>query len=272
MAALLMKGGPIAYARRAMGSPLAAWRVIRSRNEPAMSRGGLGFARATVLALAAAAVFANFTLPAKLRRDAIDAEPLIQDYMRRPRARFDVSPGSLVKGPPDAPIEIVVFTDFECPYCRHFHGRLDRILEKFPGQYRLIYKHYPVSDICNPIFQGSPARAQHPRACRMAQLAQAMGEMGKFWDASADLYGAQGIFNLNMVAEEIARRAGVELGEWAALAESPAIRAAVEADIREGNRLRLVETPAMWINGRRASPARDDIIERMLRIALMEGR
>jgi predicted DsbA family dithiol-disulfide isomerase len=106
----------------------------------------------------------------------------------------------------------------------------------------------------------------------MAQLAQAMGEMGKFWDASADLYGAQGIFNLNMVAEEIARRAGVELGEWAALAESPAIRAAVEADIREGNRLRLVETPAMWINGRRASPARDDIIERMLRIALMEGR
>jgi len=92
---------------------------------------------------------------------------VIRRYESAPPVEMKVASWSLVRGEPNAPLQIVVFTDFECPFCRKFHHTMRGALEAFSDQYHLIYKHYPLSIDCNP--NVPKPRNPHPRS-RPARL------------------------------------------------------------------------------------------------------
>ena len=84
--------------------------------------------------------------------------------------RVDVAiAGAPVRGPADAGVTIIEFSDFECPFCKQAQGTVSRIMERYAGKIRLAYRDYPLENI-------------HPLARRAAEAAQCARDGGKFWE------------------------------------------------------------------------------------------
>ena len=113
-----------------------------------------------------------------------------------------------------------------------------------PDRIRLVHRHFPLDNICNPVIQ----KVFHPRACVYAALAACAGEEGKFWQANDYLYErgrAQSPFRI----QDLANAIGVE---DSALKECLELRAAnlLEGDITEGVQLHIYGTPTFRIDGK----------------------
>ncbi len=144
-----------------------------------------------------------------------------------PENRFD--PGAHVIGDPKAPVVVREFSDFQCPYCRQFSAQtLPSLLARLPADVRLEYHHFPLEQI-------------HPDARPAAEAAECAGQQGRFqafhdalfasaaWIGTADTRGA-----LAKVAAGVDDRQG---------------RAAVDAGVREGERVGVPGTPTLFVNG-----------------------
>ncbi|MCH8332751.1 thioredoxin domain-containing protein, partial [Candidatus Sumerlaeota bacterium] len=188
---------------------------------------------------------------------------VIERYLRQPKIDFRADSGTLIQGDPSAPIEIVQFADFQCPNCRIFNGQLKEILKGYSGQYRLIYKHYPFNEACNSAVQGSIY--QFPHSCRIAEMTQALGAMGKFWDVKDAFYDLQDAEELDAALEEIASAANVDYMKWIGVMNNPLTKEQVRRDIEEGMRLGINKIPAVYINGRYLHNLNPDHVERILR-------
>jgi len=139
-------------------------------------------------------------------------------------------------GSPMAPVTIVVFSDFECPYCARAHPILQEILREYEGQVRVFFRHFPLSG--------------HPRAVPAARAAIAAGEQDRFWEMASLLYEHQ----RQLADEDLERYAaqlGLDLDRFRAAMHAPATQARVERDKEEGRRLGVDATPTFFVNGRR---------------------
>jgi protein-disulfide isomerase len=153
-------------------------------------------------------------------------------------------------GPADAWVRVVMFTDFQCPGCRGLAAELDPIVEGFRGRVQVVFKHFPVSKTCNPALKDDP----HPHACAAAWAADAARRQKKFWTFHDALFAAD--VPSEEAIEEIARHIGLDLGQFEADRRGNYTRAKVQEDIELGMRLGLDETPAIFVNGRRAPDVR----------------
>jgi protein-disulfide isomerase len=143
---------------------------------------------------------------------------------------------SPARGPADAPITLVLFSDFQCPYCARVEATLDALEAAYPGKIRVVWKHFPLEF--------------HPEARGAARAAVAAGEQGKFWEMQARLLGAQSL----LAPEELERHAlalGLDAARFRASLQSPATDAEVEADLRQGRELGVSGTPVLFINRRK---------------------
>jgi len=159
------------------------------------------------------------------------------------KARFDtkslktvVTDGSPEKGAPDAVVSIVEWADFECPACQAISPMLDALLERFPGQVRLVYKNYPLKD-------------KHPNAEYAARASIAAAAQGKFWEMHHKLFGARGKLEPTDI-EAYARELGLDLAKFRADLTSPATLERLEKDVKQAEGLGLEGTPFILINGR----------------------
>jgi protein-disulfide isomerase len=149
---------------------------------------------------------------------------------------------SPARGPETAPITLVEFSDFQCPYCRQAAPELERLVDRRAPNVRLVFKHYPLS--------------MHAHALDAARAAAAAAKQGKFWEMHDVLFSRQGDLeraSLTRYAEEI----GLDAERFATDFESAEVNAAVEADLELGRRLGVDATPTIFVNGRRF----DDPIE-----------
>src|SRR5579863_4799880 len=80
----------------------------------------------------------------------------------------DVTGDDHVRGPADAPVTVVEYGDYECPYCRGAARDVDRMLEQFPGQVRFVFRNFPIVQL-------------HPHAEQAAEAAEAAAAQGQFW-------------------------------------------------------------------------------------------
>ncbi len=144
--------------------------------------------------------------------------------------------GLAVRGAPMAPILIVEFSDFECPYCGAAAPMLERTLREFDGRVKLVFKHYPLD--------------QHPRAMPAARAAVAAGKQGKFWEFHDLLFAHQDSLE-DEDFERYAVQLGLDLERFKADLASPDTQARIDADKAEGRRVHVEGTPTMYINGRR---------------------
>lgn len=140
------------------------------------------------------------------------------------------------KGPTSAPITIVEFADFQCPFCVKVVSTLESLLERYPDQVRLMFKHLPLP--------------MHPKAPLAHEASIAAGAQGQFW-AMHDLLSA----NLNRMDRvdllEYAEMLDLDVAQFGAALDSGQYRDIVEADVQEAQRLGITGTPTFFINGRK---------------------
>jgi protein-disulfide isomerase len=144
--------------------------------------------------------------------------------------------GAFVKGPKDAPVTLVEFTDFHCPFCGKAVATLKDVMREYDGKIRWVFRDFPIASL-------------HPRAPKAAEAARCAGEQGRFWEYHDLLFESQSpatIEDFRRSAEQLK----LDLKSFGQCLDSGKHQAAVEADVQEGARLGVTGTPTFFINGR----------------------
>jgi len=142
-------------------------------------------------------------------------------------------------------LEIVEFSDYRCPHCLRGHQEMRRLIASRPDEVRLIHRHYPLDQGCNPRMQ----RQLHPFACDYSRLAFCAGEQARFWEANDFLF-AQGRRPRLVSATELAAELELDVDQLKACLVGDTANEAVDEDIRAGIGLGVRGTPTFVVDGR----------------------
>jgi len=175
-------------------------------------------------------------LRVKKARDAYVAE-LRAQYgvvveLAQPSARVEVANAPRL-GSENAPVQIIEFADYECPYCQKVNDDLNRIREQFPNQVSLVFKDFPLP--------------MHPLAPRAAEAARCAGDQGKFWEFHDSLFQTKRLQTNDL--KDQARTLKLDTARFDKCLDSGEEIAVVKKDAAEGQRLGLQGTPSFFING-----------------------
>jgi len=148
--------------------------------------------------------------------------------------RIDVA-GSPFKGPENAPVTIVVFDDYQCPYCAGLEPLLRQVSETFPKDVKLVIKHFPLP--------------MHAYAKKAAAAAMAAGKQGKFWEMHEKLFANQKDLS-DVKVEAIAGELGLNVEQFDKDLKDPSLASFIDKDMNDGVRAGVQGTPAIFINGK----------------------
>ncbi|MET0533569.1 MAG: thioredoxin domain-containing protein [Steroidobacter sp.] len=161
-------------------------------------------------------------------------------------------------GSPDAPVQLIEFADFECPFCASFHGTIETVRERYPTQIALTYIHYPIPG--------------HRFAEPAARVAECAGEQGRFEAMHARLYKGQDQFGLKPWSE-FATDAGVpDLATFGScIQKTDPLQSVIEG--RElAEQLNVRGTPTVIVNGwQLARPPSATELDAMVK-AILDGK
>lgn len=163
----------------------------------------------------------------------------VTKYLEPLRVAVEAS-GFPAKGPEDAPVTIVEFSDFECPYCSRVLPALEKVAENYPESVRIVFRQFPLSI--------------HPNAWKAAEASLCAHDQGEFWAMHDVMFANQrqlAVEQLRGLAAEI----GLDAEEFAACLESDRYSDQVQADFEAGQAAGVSGTPAMFVNGRFISGA-----------------
>ena len=159
-----------------------------------------------------------------------------------PIVRVEVSiDGAPIRGTADAPVTLVEFSDFHCPFCKQVQPTLTQVLEKYPGKVRLLFRHLPLETL-------------HPQARNAAEASWCAQDQGKFWEYHDLLFAnapKAGEDDLKHYAEQI----DLDMKTFESCLSQNAHRDSIQRDIDEVTKLGMSGTPAFFINGRPLSGA-----------------
>jgi protein-disulfide isomerase len=154
-----------------------------------------------------------------------------------------LGPDDHVDGPPDAPLELVMYGDFQCPFCTAAQPILRRVRDRLGDRLRFAFRHYPV-------------RERHPDAERAAQASEAAAAQGAFWEMHDALYALRGRLGVEDIAGA-ATALGLDAERLRAELEAGIHAARVQADVESGDAGGVPGTPAFFANGVRHEGAFD---------------
>ncbi|MFL5347990.1 MAG: DsbA family protein [Hyalangium sp.] len=175
-------------------------------------------------------------LYAKLMESAGNAPPPSEDGApaEPPVQKIEVGKAP-VKGPANAPVTIVEFSDFECPFCGRVTPTLKQLEDEYKGKIKIAFKHQPL-----PF---------HSHAHLAATAAMAAGEQGKFWEMHDKLFANQRALE-RADLEKYAQELKLDMNKFKQALDTDKFKAALDADSAEGMRVGANGTPTFFINGR----------------------
>jgi protein-disulfide isomerase len=156
-----------------------------------------------------------------------------------PPKKVDVG-NAPVRGPKNAPITVVLFSDFQCPFCGRVEPAIAELEKLYPGKVRVAWKNFPLSF--------------HSNAKPAAEAALAANEQGKFWKMHEILFKNQSALSAADL-EKYAKEIGLDMTKYKAAIDSHKFAAAIEADMKQGSSLGVSGTPAAFVNGQLVSGA-----------------
>ncbi len=142
-----------------------------------------------------------------------------------------------IRGPVDAPLTIVEYGDFECPFCSRATGSVDEVVDHFGPMVRYVWRHLPLE-------------RYHPHALDAARACEAAGAQGKFFEYGLVLFARQDaleVMDLFRYAEEL----GLDMDAFEQAYRSPAVAARVRDDMIDADTMDVHKTPTFFLNGRR---------------------
>ena len=149
-----------------------------------------------------------------------------------PAASVDLA-GATFLGPKDAPVVLVEFADYQCPYCQKVHPDLQKLQKEFGDKIAIAYKDFPLP--------------MHPFAEKAAEAARCAGVQGKFWEFHDKLFVDKKLEPADLKEDASALR--LNTTQFDACLDSGSQTAAVQKDAGEGKRLGLTGTPSFFANG-----------------------
>lgn len=176
--------------------------------------------------------------------DSLRDKTEVAILLHPPVVQVDYDPARL-KGNPDAPITIVEFADFECPFCSKVQPILNEVLAKYKGKVKLAYQDFPLSQI----HQHAEAAAGASR-CALAQ--------GKYWQMHDAMFADQSKLD-EAALVETAASLGMNQQSFESCLQSGKYKQAVEQDVQAGSRAGVNATPTFFINGEFLSAVKSDI-------------
>jgi protein-disulfide isomerase len=164
--------------------------------------------------------------------------------------------GAPVRGAADAPVKIVEFADYQCPYCKQAKPFLEKLLGEFAGKVALEYRDLPLPN--------------HPQAQKAAEAAHCAGAQGKYWEYHDTLYSGD---RMDIPAlKEYARGLKLEVKAFEACLDTGAKAQFVKDQFEEAKQLALPGTPAFFVNGRFIDGASYEVLRRAVEEELAARR
>jgi len=154
--------------------------------------------------------------------------------VRPPTVRVSIDPAR-VRGNPNAPVTIVEFSDFSCPYCQKVELALTEVLAKYPGKVKLAYRDYPL-------------RSAHPNAQSAAEASRCAGDQGKFWEFHDLLFANPDKQDRTALLDD-AHSLQLDDKKFESCLSSGQYKAQIEQDLQDGMRAGVRGTPAFFVNG-----------------------
>jgi len=165
--------------------------------------------------------------------------------------RITLEATRLIRGKTDAPVTIMSFSDYQCPYCIRSEPVLAEVLERYPEQVRLVHRHFPLDNI-------------HPLARAASEAAMCADEQQGFWEFHDAIFARDGRLTAESFVE-IGTELGLDLDALGQCMGERRYEAFVQADFRAGEEAGVTGTPAFFVNGISLKGARDaDEISRVV--------
>lgn len=154
-----------------------------------------------------------------------------------PDKQYDLpADGSPIMGPENAPITIIEFSDYQCPFCARAEPLIHDALKAYPEKTRFVYKHFPLESI-------------HPQAMAAAQAAVAAQKQGKFWEMHEILFKNQRALQDDKLVE-YAKQLGLDVDKFKADMKSEEVQKQVRDDMRLARTAGVRGTPTIFVNGK----------------------
>jgi protein-disulfide isomerase len=176
---------------------------------------------------------------------APSTEALLTAYNAAPIQEINVREDDPRIGSPEAPVQMVVFSDFQCPACKAFKKDLADVLSRHGDTTSVVFKHFPLDHACNDWVESE----FHPMACAAAFATEAAREQGLFWPLHDLLFEAKLEGGVGQI-RELAGKAGLNLERYDAAMNGDTGRIRVAEDIESGQALDMPGTPSIFINGK----------------------
>ena len=164
----------------------------------------------------------------------------VRSFLEPIRAEVEVA-GSPSRGPADAPVTIIEFSDFQCPFCSRVIPTLERVEETYGDKVRLVFRQFPL-------------RQLHPEAQKAAEASLCANDQEKFWEMHDAMFADQGGLAVDKLKEKAATL-GLDVEAFSECLDSDRHADRVIADLQAGAALGVTGTPAIFINGRFLSGA-----------------
>ncbi len=172
--------------------------------------------------------------------DRLKAKTKVEITLDPPRVSVGVPDDAPALGPAGAPVQIVEYSDFQCPYCAQVAPVVRRLAEHYGDQVRIAFRNFPLPN--------------HPDAPKAAEAAHCAHVQGKFWEYHDRLFANQKALmpdDLKRYAAEL----GLDQAKFATCLDGGTFAGVVQADLRDGRGAGVSATPTFFVNGRLLSGA-----------------
>jgi protein-disulfide isomerase/uncharacterized membrane protein len=211
---------------------------------------------------------------ARRLQDILDDNAKLDEYLtQKARRDFDQGPvrtfnlkGVPFKGPAEAPIRVVEFSDFLCPFCRQIASAFAGYIPQSANRVVVYFKNYPLDSTCNSTLK----QPVHAGACYVALGAICANEQGKFWNYHDRVFSSPPTNPQVSDVVSMAREAGLDAGALEACVNNPATRQKLGTEIAEGIQAQVQGTPTLYINGKKL-PRLNDFVQTVDREAAKMG-
>ena len=171
--------------------------------------------------------------------DQLRSKTTVRILLDPPRQKIATA-NSPAKGPANAPIELVEFSDFQCPFCLNARPTVTKVLDTYGDQIKFVHRHFPLPN--------------HPNAWPAAEASECAAEQGQFWPYHDRLF-ANSTKLTDADLKQAAAELGMNSGRFNDCVDSHKYKAKVDADLKAGTEAGINGTPAFFINGRMISGA-----------------
>jgi protein-disulfide isomerase len=173
-----------------------------------------------------------------------------------PNKVYDLPIGkSPVKGPADAPVTMVEFSDFQCPFCARSNPLIEQVIQAYPKELKFVYKEFPLP--------------MHPNAMPASRAAVAAQRQGKYWEMHDKLFANQQALqpdNFKQYAQEL----GLDVAKFEQDVNSPEVQAQITEDMQLARQSVVNGTPTLFLNGKKVQNRSFEGLKQMIDEALQK--